>query len=106
MSFHLSAEDIRIQDNHVLVARLRDASGELRDASIDLNNYLGNDNGHFQWEGVNFSECAENVHFAIEGGGEVPVLRARLANVDGEYQDADVNLSERIENIDGRFVFQ
>ncbi|GFF34723.1 cyanovirin-N homolog [Aspergillus udagawae] len=106
MSFHLSAEDIRIEDGHKLVARLRRDNGELQDAEIDLNQYLGNDNGHFQWEGVNFSESAENVHFAIEGGGEVPVLRARLANVDGEYLDADVNLSERIENIDGRFEFQ
>lgn len=46
MSFHLSAEDIRIEDNHVLVARLRDSSGELRDAEIDLNQFLGNDNGN------------------------------------------------------------
>lgn len=46
MSFHLSAEDIRIEDNHVLVARLRDSNGELQDASIDLNQFLGNDNGN------------------------------------------------------------
>jgi hypothetical protein len=64
------------------------------------------DAGHFQWDGVNFSESAEDVHFAIEGGGEVPVLRARLANVNGEYQDADVNLSERIINVDGQFQLQ
>ncbi|RHZ65667.1 CVNH domain-containing protein [Aspergillus thermomutatus] len=106
MSFHLSAEDIRIEDNHVLVARLRNSNGDLQDAQIDLNHFLGNDNGHFQWEGVNFSESAEDVHFAIEGGGEVPVLRARLANTEGEYQDADVNLSERVINVDGHFEFQ
>jgi hypothetical protein len=45
MSFHLSAEDIRIEDNHVLVARLRNANGDLQDAQIDLNQFLGNDNG-------------------------------------------------------------
>lgn len=45
MSFHLSAVDIRIEDGHVLVARLRRADGELQDASIDLDNCLGNDNG-------------------------------------------------------------
>ncbi|GAQ11556.1 cyanovirin-N homolog [Aspergillus lentulus] len=106
MSFHLSAVDIRIEDGHVLVARLRRADGELQDASIDLDNCLGNDNGRFQWDGVGFSHSAEDVHFAIEGDGEVPVLRARLANADGEFQSADVNLSERIENIDGQFVFQ
>ncbi|EAW08478.1 CVNH domain-containing protein [Aspergillus clavatus NRRL 1] len=105
MSFHLSAEDIRIEDNHILVARLRNGNGDLQDASIDLNQFLGNDNGRFQWDGVNFSESAENVHFAIEGGGEVPVLRARLADGEGNWHDADVNLSERVENIDGRFEF-
>ncbi|KAF7172648.1 hypothetical protein CNMCM5623_004798 [Aspergillus felis] len=106
MSFHLSAEDIRIENGNLLVARLRRDDGELQDAVINLDEFLGNENGHFQWDGVNFSQSAENVHFAIEGGGSVPVLRARLADVDGEYRDADVNLSERIENIDGRFVFQ
>jgi hypothetical protein len=45
MSFHLTAEDIRIEDGHVLVARLRRADGEMQDASIDLDNCLGNDNG-------------------------------------------------------------
>lgn len=45
MSFHLTAEDIRIEDSHRLVARLRNADGDLQDASIDLNTCLGNDNG-------------------------------------------------------------
>ncbi|EAW23524.1 CVNH domain-containing protein [Aspergillus fischeri NRRL 181] len=106
MSFHLTAEDIRVEDGHILVARLRNADGEMRDASIDLDKYLGNNNGRFQWDGVNFSHSAEEVHFAIEGGGEVPVLRAQLANQDGGFESADVNLSERIENINGEFVFQ
>ncbi|KAF7118536.1 hypothetical protein CNMCM5793_008066 [Aspergillus hiratsukae] len=106
MSFHLSAEDIRIEDNHVLVARLRDSNGELQDASIDLDQFLGNEDGFFQWDGVNFSQSAEDIRFAIEGGGEVPVLRARLADRDGNYQEADVNLSERIINVDGHFEFQ
>lgn len=61
--------------------------------------------GSFQWDGVNFSDSAENVHFAIEGGGEVPVLRATLMNEDGEGFERDLNLSERISNNDGNFEF-
>ena len=61
--------------------------------------------GHFQWDGVNFADSAENVHFAIEGGGEVPVLRATLTNEDGDGEERDLNLSERISNNDGQFVF-
>ena len=45
MSFHLTAEDIRIDDNHMLRARLRNADGDLCDAEIDLNNHLGNNEG-------------------------------------------------------------
>ncbi|KAF2083806.1 Cyanovirin-N [Saccharata proteae CBS 121410] len=105
MSFHLSAEDIRIEDGHILKARLRAYDGELRDAEIDLDNHIGNQNGTFHWDGGNFSQSAENVHFAIEGGGQVPVLRANLFNENGEAESRDVNLSERIENHDGRFVY-
>jgi len=34
--------------------------------------------GNFVWDGEGFSGSAENVHFTIEGDGEVPVLRATL----------------------------
>ncbi|KAI9038363.1 CVNH domain-containing protein [Aspergillus affinis] len=106
MSFHHSAEDIRIDDNHILVARLADGDGELQDASIDLDEYIGNNDGSFEWEGQNFSETAEDVEFAIEGDGEVPVLRATLNNAEGEPVTADINLGERIVNDNGAFVFQ
>lgn len=46
MGFHYSAEDIRIDDGHLLRARLQRADGEWNDAEIDLNNHIGNDNGN------------------------------------------------------------
>lgn len=51
-----------------------------------------------------FSESAEEVSFAIEGDGDVPVLRAVLRSEDGEQQ-SDLNLAERLENNNGSFVF-
>lgn len=45
MSFHYSAEDIRVEDNHILKARLQRADGEWQDAEIDLDHFIGNDNG-------------------------------------------------------------
>ncbi|KAH8431914.1 CVNH domain-containing protein [Aspergillus melleus] len=106
MSFHYSAKDIHIEDNHKLVALLADSEGEMQEASIDLNEYIGNNDGSFEWEGQNFSETAEDVEFHIEGDGEVPVLRAKLNNADGEPVDADINLAERIVNDNGEFSFQ
>lgn len=47
MSFHLSAEDIRVEDNHILKARLRNENGDWVDAEIDLNQHLGNQDGEF-----------------------------------------------------------
>lgn len=67
-----------------------------------LNN---NKTGRFYWGGSNFTETAESVTFSIEGGGDVPVLRARLRNAEGAHIDADVNLAERIENDNGILVF-
>jgi len=45
MPFHHSAEDIRIDDGHMLRARLQTVGGEWNDAEVDLNNHIGNDNG-------------------------------------------------------------
>ncbi|KNG91607.1 cyanovirin-N [Aspergillus nomiae NRRL 13137] len=105
MSFHLSAEDIEIRDNHILFALLRNEEGELQESEIDLDEFLGNNDGSFEWDGENFSGSAENVRFEIEGDGEVPVLRAGLFNQNGESVESDVNLSERVINENGAFVF-
>ncbi|KAF2703796.1 Cyanovirin-N [Pleomassaria siparia CBS 279.74] len=105
MSFHLSAEDIRVDDNHILRARLQSVDGEWRDAEIDLDNHLGNTEGMIQWDGGNFSQSVENVEFSIEGGGEVPVLRCFCRDSEGNEYARDVNLSERISNQDGQFVY-
>ncbi|RYP09770.1 hypothetical protein DL765_008326 [Monosporascus sp. GIB2] len=105
MSFHISAEEIAVHDGHILRARLRNENGDMVDAEINLDNYVGNDNGRFDWSGNGFSQTAEDIRFSIEGGESVPILRARLKNVDGEFCDADLNLSERISNQNGSFVF-
>lgn len=52
-----------------------------------------------------FLESAEDVRFDIEGDNQ-PILRARLRTVDGEYEDRDLNLTERIMNRDGNLCFE
>jgi hypothetical protein len=61
--------------------------------------------GHFHWDGGDFHSSAEDVSFDREGDDEIPVLRARLHDVEGELQDADINLAERIGNDNGNLVF-
>lgn len=55
MTFHHSAEDIRIDDGHILRARLQRADGEWNDSEIDLNNHIGNDNGLSTYIGFHHS---------------------------------------------------
>ncbi|KAF1915655.1 CVNH domain-containing protein [Ampelomyces quisqualis] len=105
MGFHYSAEDIRIDDDHMLRARLQRADGEWNDAEIDLNNHIGNDNGHFVWDGEGFSGSAENVYFSLESDGQAAVLRATLFDGDGNGEERDLNLGERIGNNDGEFSY-
>jgi hypothetical protein len=45
MTFYHSAEDIRIDDGHMLRARLQTAEGEWNDSEIDLNQHIGNIDG-------------------------------------------------------------
>ncbi|KAI4929092.1 hypothetical protein J4E85_005716 [Alternaria conjuncta] len=106
MTFYHTAEDIRIEDNHVLKARLQTAEGEWNDAEIDLNTCIGNDNGNFHWDGEGFANSAENIEFALEGDGDVPVLRATLFDADGNPETRDINLGERIVNNDGNFHYE
>lgn len=126
MSFHLSSKDLRVETHDgrsYLVGQATREDGSHNDVRLCLDEILGNDNGqcpplgpqssfpnfqagHFQWDGENFTGSAQNISFSIEGGGAVPVLRAELQNAEGHYQGADVNLSERVENVNGNLVFQ
>ncbi|ORY65802.1 Cyanovirin-N [Pseudomassariella vexata] len=103
MAFFSSAQELRLEDNHILHAKLRKVDGEWVDAHIDLNAWIGNDNGRFHWDGADFADSAENIRLSIEGDGPVAVLRADLRNIDGEMVGADLNLSERLGNNDGSF---
>lgn len=53
---------------------------------------------------IGFADSGQNFSFSLEGDG-VPILRAELMNVEGEAIPCDINLSERIENQNGQFVF-
>jgi hypothetical protein len=50
-NFHESAEEIHVDDGHVLKAVLNNVDGEGCEAEFDLNEIIGNDNGEFVWGG-------------------------------------------------------
>ncbi|KAK3367414.1 cyanovirin-N family protein [Lasiosphaeria ovina] len=106
MSFHSSASEVRVDDGHILRARLDNGQGEQVDAELDLNTAVGNDNGNFVWGGEKFAESAENINFSLEGDDGVPILRASLRDLEDNLNDRDLNLAERIRNEGGSLVFE
>lgn len=45
MSFHVNAEELRVDDGHILRGNLPNEDGDLVEAEIDLNTALGNNDG-------------------------------------------------------------
>jgi hypothetical protein len=126
MSFHQSAVSFELDDDHVLKAVLRNEDGNKNESELDLNDIIGNSNGtvslpclrftswsteanhfigSFEWGGENFKDSADGIELHREGDEEVPILRAKLNNLDGDEVDADINLAERITNDNGNLVF-
>ncbi|CAG8049472.1 unnamed protein product [Penicillium salamii] len=105
MSFHESSTNIELDDDHILKATLRDENGDEQDSELNLNDIIGNNDGHFAWGGGGFLDSADEISFDLEGDDNIPVLRAKLKDVEGEEQDADINLAECIGNDNGQLVF-
>jgi hypothetical protein len=85
-----------------LVSRCRRVNGRMADSRINLNDVLGNNDGHFAWAngGGNFGASARGVRL-VDGGR---VLEAELRRVDGSWLWGRVHLDERVGNSDGRLV--
>lgn len=45
MTFLDSAEDVRLDENRYLRARLRNVNGDMVDAELNLNDIIGNESG-------------------------------------------------------------
>ena len=45
MSFNTNSQDVRIEDGHILKARVQNEGGDFVDSEINLNDFLGNDDG-------------------------------------------------------------
>jgi hypothetical protein len=52
MSFFESCKDVQLVDGHILQALAQDMDGEWRESEIDLNQWIGNNDGWFMWDGA------------------------------------------------------
>ncbi|KAI1063243.1 hypothetical protein LB507_005718 [Fusarium sp. FIESC RH6] len=105
VNFHESSQNIWLEDGHILHAECGNGEGEYVESTLDLDYYIGNNDGAFQWGGEGFSGSASDISFDMEGDGSYPILRAHLNPYEGDPVEADVNLAECIGNDCGTLVF-
>ena len=100
MAFHYTSRSIVLDGRSLLKAECRDRDGHYRPATLNLDRCLGNDNGTFAWGGVNFSRSARNVSLMF------PFLSAELRDCQGRWHDAEVDLAQRVENVNGALRYE
>ncbi|KAH7025685.1 Cyanovirin-N [Microdochium trichocladiopsis] len=98
MSFWDSSQEVTLEDN-ILRASCQDVEGNWQTTEINLNDFLGNSNGIFEWGGGGWHGTATN--YRLEG----PVLVAQLDDGNGEWPEAKIDLNERITNNNGQLEF-
>ncbi|KAM0233173.1 hypothetical protein ACHAPO_007250 [Fusarium lateritium] len=103
-NFHESSENIWLENGHILHAECGNGEGDNVESTLDLDYYIGNDDGAFSWGGENFSGSASDITLEIADDGQ-PILRAELNPVDGDPVGANINLAERIGNDCGTLIF-
>ena len=96
MSFTNSSSNIAVDCSGKLTAQCRRRDGQVVDATISLDEYLGNKDGFFIPGGSKFSITAQTVSLQFHS-----VLFARLQKEDGSWQNASIDLDRFIQNNDG-----
>lgn len=51
VNFHHSAQNISLEDGHILHAELSNGDGDYVESTLDLDYYIGNHDGAFAWGG-------------------------------------------------------
>jgi hypothetical protein len=90
--FSRSSSQILLRDNHILVAKCRLPTGVSVDSLLDLDHYLGNQDGRFIVGAHKFSLGARNTR--LDGND----LNAMLKRIDGSYVHDAINLDAFIGN--------
>ncbi|KAF9894871.1 hypothetical protein FE257_004492 [Aspergillus nanangensis] len=105
MSFHETACDIHLSPDNALVAICNNEEGSGLTSEIQLDDFLGNKDGHFVWGGKNVTQTSRNLRLIREGPSRLPILHADLQNSSGKYVGADCHLHEGIININGELLY-
>jgi hypothetical protein len=105
MSFALTSRKIAVSRSDpkglILSAECRTLDRKWIESSIQLNNYLGNNDGSFRLQSHDFYDYTQEGSEILEGS----VLSIKLRNNDGKFVPASIDLNLCIANINGTLVF-
>lgn len=59
MTFAQSMDAVSLENGHILCANCQADAGYWEDSKMDLDECIGNEDGCFKWNGVNFSGSAQ-----------------------------------------------
>ncbi|EHK48655.1 uncharacterized protein TrAtP1_009561 [Trichoderma atroviride] len=101
MAFSQTAQDFRL-DGSLLVATVATEAGDWVESVLDINEYIGNNDGFFEFGGSGIFDSVDVESWRLEG----PLLITSLYRLDGSLAEEQViNLDDYIGNQDGVLVF-
>lgn len=101
MAFSQSAQDFRLEGS-CLIANVFCEDGSLVESVLDLNEYLGNNEGFFDFEGTGVFDSCDQTSWRLDG----TTLISLLYLSDGSFgEEQFLNLDEFVSNQNGNLVF-
>jgi hypothetical protein len=82
----------------VLIADCQTSAGDWQQSLLDLDHYLGNQDGIFDWKGENFNCTAKDLRL------KDTMLSARLQTLQNTWLEASVDLNHHLTNDDGHLI--
>lgn len=95
MSFSLTSRDINISDKGILTASCNKFDGTWVNSSININNYVSNEDGSLTWGGKGFANNSKDIRI------DDNTLKAKCEKKDGTYVESSLNLDYFIGNDNG-----
>jgi hypothetical protein len=95
MSFSQNSREIHVSPKGILTASCSKFDGSWANSSLNLNNYISNEDGILTWGGSGFANNSKDIY--IEEGQ----LKAKCQKRDGSFVESAINLDYFIGNDNG-----
>jgi hypothetical protein len=102
MAFSQSAQDFRLEGS-LLIANIFDDDGNIFESVLDINEFVGNNDGYFDLNGSGFFDSVYEESSRLDGTTLITVLYREDGSV---AEEQFLNLDDYIANENGSLVFR